>query len=498
MVPALFAQTILELKPVTALPGSWNLQVNVPSGTLFTVQSSPDLSEWSDLVTDQVGTGEPQTVSLTGITGGGRRFFRLAGPSEPGVYTLEPRTALPDEAARGRMLYISTGQSLAFGGEGLPLLSKTQPYSNLTFGGGPRAFSTQWGTAAPLVEFDGSAPAVDWWDGTNRGETPCSGACNGWMYLANKWDKLDHTATGYHWFAFTNGRGDKLSSLLPGTRPYQELYLPMLAASKSLADAAALRTAVYTIAFRQGESDSTGKISQAEYTGNLDIFRNAALTDAAASTGQAFKPLFIAWQPQVATITNPNIALAMWEASRKSDDMVLAGPEYYFPSKVGLYFTAGGYRTAGRYDAKISWLWFHEKKRWRPLEPVSCTVKAAVVNIRYRVPMPPLRIDTTTIGEVEQKGFHVKDADSAANPITVTAVAIEGPDGIRLTCSRAVDAATYEIRYGLDHNRPASPMTPLASSGAGCVRDSDNFEIEGETLPNWCVQFSLNPSTFQN
>ncbi len=39
-------------------------------------------------------------------------------------------------------------------------------------------------------------------------------------------------------------------------------------------------------------------------------------------------------------------------------------------------------------------------------------------------------------------------------------------------------------------------MTPLDRSGAGCIRDSDSFEIEGETLPNWSVQFLLKPSTF--
>ncbi|HDT0389796.1 TPA: hypothetical protein QIB15_004901, partial [Klebsiella aerogenes] len=116
------------------------------------------------------------------------------------------------------------GQSLAAGRDGIPLLSTTQPFSNLTYIGGTRGGglnAQDFSASKPLVE-DSINPAPD--GGTNRGETVCSGAANYASlsaYVENGIDPASHVI-----FASSAGKsGAPIGDLKKGTAWYNEQFM---------------------------------------------------------------------------------------------------------------------------------------------------------------------------------------------------------------------------------------------------------------------------------
>lgn len=119
--------------------------------------------------------------------------------------------------------FVFDGQSLGIGATATTILSTYQPYFNVTFGTGPRMDSAPV-SVIPLVE-QFNSPASD--GGTDRGETPCSGAANyasRAMMLENGINPKDHVI-----FCSAAGHGgyriDQLERAQHGMSFYSTMFL---------------------------------------------------------------------------------------------------------------------------------------------------------------------------------------------------------------------------------------------------------------------------------
>ena len=164
------------------------------------------------------------------------------------------------------------GQSLSIGAKGTPVISTTQPYSNITFNGGPRAAGGDYSAFKPLVEDALTAPD----GGTDRGETPCSGAAN----YATTLRALDGLPpSGHVILASTAGLGgSRITQLNKGTSWYSTRLLPHITNAKALNADHALQA----FAWVQGEQDAlTGvQTPYAAYRAALEQLQADIETDA--------------------------------------------------------------------------------------------------------------------------------------------------------------------------------------------------------------------------
>lgn len=163
-------------------------------------------------------------------------------PSSDAIQLTEP---IQEKSVNHILFY---GQSLSVGASAGAVISSTQPYSNITFNGGPRAWDgSTWdfGAFKPLVE-DAVSPAPD--GASNRAETPCSGAAN----YASTLLAIDGVAPSDHIvLASTAGHGGyRINQLEKGSAWYSNLI-----AHVTGAQALNSNHAVHALCWLQGEND---------------------------------------------------------------------------------------------------------------------------------------------------------------------------------------------------------------------------------------------------
>lgn len=372
------------------------------------------------------------------------------------------------------------GQSLSVGAAAGSLISTTQPYSNITFNGGPRAWNgTTWDFSAfkPLVE-DAVSPAPD--GSTNRAETSCSGAAN----YASTLLAVDGVAPADHVIlASTAGHGGyRISYLEKGTAWYLNLLAHVTGAHSLNAD-----HAVHALCWLQGENDISYPTSYSTYRAKLEQLQADFEDDVQAATGQTHPVYLLTYQVSYSAQTNKAMALAQLDLAQKSDRFFLATPTYHIPHAAdNVHLTAIGYKWIGAYFGRAyAALARGEQPQW--LNPRSATVRGAECRVRFDVPQGPMVLDDVNLAVTTDHGFKVLDNGS---PATVSAVEVDGRDVV-ITLS-AAPSGPVVVRYGLDYLGTGLSIT---NGGSGNLRDStpDVINISGSDRHLWhvCPAFEL-------
>lgn len=365
------------------------------------------------------------------------------------------------------------GQSLSIGANSGPVISTSQPYSNVTFNGGPRAWNgTTWdfGAFKALVE-DAVSPAPD--GGTDRRETPCSGAAN---FASTLMAQRGVQPSSHVVLASTAGRGGyRINQLNKGT----SWYLNLIA---HVNGARALNTdyAVHAVCWLQGEND-VNVTNYSTYRASLAALQDDTEADIKAITGQTSPVYMITYQVSFGAAVSKDVALAQLDLAQNDDKIFFASPTYRFPPAAdGVHLTAIGYKLLGAYFGRAYEAISRGKKpQW--LNPKSATIRGSQIRIRFDVPQQPLTLDQLNLAVTTNNGFKVLDGVSTAS---ISSMSTSGSDVVINLSS--VPSGTVTVRYGLDYLGSGLAITDGAS---GNLRDStsDTMVISGTTFTLWHV-----------
>jgi hypothetical protein len=374
---------------------------------------------------------------------------------------------------------LSTGQSLSVGAQGAPALSTEQPYDNLMFSGGVAA-TTALTEFAPLVE--GVDPAV---------ETMSSAFANFVTQMARD-EVLVSQPVGeqtHDVLVTLHGLGGTAYvGLAKGTPPYAN-GMAQLAAAAALTQSQSLSHVVRAVTTVHGESDHVA--DNPSYEANLVEWQADYEADVRATTNQT-EPVPML-QTQMSSWTHygedtSQIPAAQLSASENHpDSIILVGPKYamaYAPD--GVHLTNEGYQHMGEYYAKAYRRVVLEGRRWYPLAPLDISRTGAIITVTFRVPEPPLVLDTELVSDPGSFGFEYVDGSGA--PPAIASVTLTAPDTVTITLESEPTGTAERLRYAFTGvgGQGAGPTT----GPRGNLRDSDaTVSPHGYPLYNWCVHF---------
>ncbi|PYE80569.1 hypothetical protein [Pseudoroseicyclus aestuarii] len=175
--------------------------------------------------------------------------------------------------------------------------------------------------------------------------------------------------------------------------------------------------------------------------------------------------------------------LAQLHASERHPDMILVGPKYAYDYIDWAHIDAPSTRLHGEYFAK-AYKGVRTGRGWHPLSPASISCRANRLHVEFRVPEPPLVLDTDTIPDPGWFGFHLSDPAASIRGIRIaSATSLE----IDLTAPPAPGSIlSYALHNGV------SGTSGRMTGARGCLRDSDATRsvFTGQAMPNWCVAFA--------
>jgi hypothetical protein len=378
------------------------------------------------------------------------------------------------------------GQSNALGIQCRPPISTTQPYSNITFGGGPRSTGPTGdnpglNTVKPLIE-DTVAGYVD--VAAKVGETPCSGMANTLSERATltaciaPQDFVILASTAAH-------GGYEIAELQKGSDWYP-LLLEHIAAGIALSPSSYSCPLVWYI---QGERDAVLGSSYAYYLDRLKKLQRDIQADVRAITGQKAPVYLIVIQTaQLQTTTGAAIAQAQYQASLDVREIILAAPMYHLARFIdGLHLTAPGARQIGAYIGEIANSLIALKRVPQKWRCVAAVARGTTLKVKMAAPVLPLVIDTAALAATTNFGFKVQDA---AGAVAIYDIAIEGDDIISMSLARALGSSPV-LRYARDYMASSGPN--IAGGASGNLRDGNpaTVTLGGDVVPLWtpCPSF---------
>ena len=408
---------------------------------------------------------------------------------------------------------LSTGQSNATANSANPVLTTTQPYTNIMFNAGPHVGANPT-SFIPLIE------------GDNNVETMASGMANRVTQFAldtfefgvrpgypTKHDVLvsNHARSGWTYWCLRKGGCTYKAPPVPFADA-----MGQVARAKILASAAAKTYVVRAVTTIHGESEHTSYCGCTtppqnpefpidgtdgtfrtirDYADGLIEWQRDYETEVKAITGQAEPvPLFVS---QISGWNNsrysrvPNFQLDAHK--RSAGKVILIGASYPFQFRTDcLHFTADSQRRLGEYFAKVYAKVVFQGEAWEPVRPRQITRAGNVITVRYHVPAPPLVLDTVRVTNPGQFGFEYVDSNGE---IAITNVVVSAPDTVTLTLASTPTGTGKKLRYA-QNQIPRScvgPGTLNAGGARGNVRDSDGtVSRHGYDLHNWGIIFDEN------
>ncbi|MGE8162774.1 hypothetical protein ACQKRQ_21750 [Paraburkholderia sp. NPDC080076] len=478
---------------LTALPETYNTQVdgNHASVVVQNVDGRPG-SRIQFVLASSAGGWAVQKVSAASALSATTIFDASQAGSGDG--RIEPAYSawIPHGAAPWDITHvISYGQSLSQGFFNKPVLSTRQRYSSLRFNGGVRA---QDGVQSEGVEvaYKQFVPLVEtqWGD---KAETPTSGTLNMAMQLIEQENLQSHADLPYRFIGSAPGEGSMDIATLSAPGRYYSQLLRDIAQGKRLADAQGKTYGVGAITWTQGEADDSSQTSIPTYIAKLRSLRADVDRDAKALTGQKQDVEMITYQ--VATHRHfdqqyPHIALALLEASHEDPHIHLAVPMYLFRYLDGGHTDNRSTEWMGAYYGLVLKRILIDKQTWTPLEPLNWRREGTTAVLRFNVPAPPLRWDTTQVAGNSDYGFSLRLPSGDLLPIQ--SVSITGPDEVSIMAKSPIPAGTH-IEYAFNGVGVAGsrygPRGNLRDSQGDVIRFNDGRE--SMRLDNWCVIFDV-------
>jgi len=430
---------------------------------------------------------------------------------------------------------ISTGASDSVANGASPTITKTQPFTNLSFNVGVMTGRGTPGNPAGACNGIGCTqyenpndfiPLIE--DDRFLGfkvETMSSGLANqASVFATGYFAKVGLPYTSHDVLVSVHGRSGVAMSCLwkvycdyeanPGyLSPFGEGMMQVQSA-KTIAAAKGKTYVVRAVTIIHGQSDHDSR--ETELIGNGVPTYAAALikmqqeyeTSVQAITGQAEPvPLFVSQfgsftagpidtQNNVITSVIPVRQLAAHVQAKGK--IFVVTPNYPFQHYPDCnHYHNYSERRLGAYFAKAYNRVIVEGVPWEPLRPISITRANNVLTIKYHVPVPPMVLDTTRVLNPGNYGFTFQDSTASAS---ITSVALAGPDTVTLTLSNAPTGANPKLRYAL--NMPTVNQCPGPTfGGRGNFRDSDptvpdyndnnGADDQPQPLFNWSVAYEL-------
>jgi hypothetical protein len=372
---------------------------------------------------------------------------------------------------------LSTGQSLAIGGLGAPVLSKKQNYENLMFGKGLLGYGTgKQNQLSPLVE--------QFWETMSSGLSSIASQ----LYITPYNNSGSSPKNKHNLLVSVHAQpGLPYALLKKGTQPFstgmnQFRLAQLIAATQNKSHVIRCVTCVH------GETDHTF------YNSNYakDLIEWQADYEAEIQTRGQTEPVpmlhsqmssFTSYQSKTSVIPGQQLAVSVTNPRK----LPLVMPKYFLEYRDGVHLTSEAYRQMGEYYGKVYNHVILEGATWEPLRPVRLSRTGAVISVRFHVPEPPLVLDTTLVSDPGDYGFEY--ADNSGSQPTIKSVRLVDEDTVEITLSSvpktgAISVLTYAF-YGKS-GAPAGPRT----GARGCLRDSDLTPSRNNSpLFNWAVHF---------
>ncbi|MEE2888354.1 MAG: hypothetical protein VX951_13065 [Planctomycetota bacterium] len=368
---------------------------------------------------------------------------------------------------------LSGGQSLAMGGLGTPVLSKTQNYKNCMFDAGLRSQSTR---LAPLVE--------------NYWETMSSGMSN----TISELHKLQYNNNGSQppqthdvLVSIHAQPGSAYTQLKRGTPAFTD-GMNQHRLAQFIVDSQSKNYTVRCVTIVHGEEDHQRinyqyskdlvewqkdyetEVQRRGQTRPIPMLHTQLSSFTSFSTSWSFIPR----EQLIASVANP----------RK---IPLVGPKYIFEYIDGIHLLSTAYRRMGEYYGKVYSHIFLEGGTWEPLRPLSIKQNGASIRVRFHVPEPPLVLDTSAVKDPGNFGFNYQD--SSTSPPSIKSVSLVDEDTVEIQLSAIPSPAA--VKYlGYAWNGISGAKSGPVTGARGNLRDSDSTpSIYKTALHNWCVHF---------
>jgi hypothetical protein len=428
-----------------------------------------------------------------------------------------PPDGQPGEPEQPRVPYqhfdvnhvLSTGQSNSVAHEGRPVLSTSQPYSNVMFDVGimtsgvcEREGCRVYQKPTKLV------PLVDGDTFWYPVETMSSGLANETSKIAKEVYKLPK----HDLLVSLAGRNGLTYWCLRrgGCNWLDQSYLNSFDESMrqvddgmALSKAAGKSYVVRAVTAIHGESDDFAYATNTQEFPldgsdgtfqSLKTYADALLewqrdfeTEVQKKTGQTIPvPLLFSQHSGWNDIATSAVAGYQYEAHVRSKGkavLVTAGYPLSWHDDCR-HYSNHGERQLGEYFAKVYGHIVLGGEHWEPVHPKSTTFADGVLTAKFHVPNPPLVFDTERVTNPGNYGFEV--TDGAGAKLTISDIALAGPD----TVTMKVSGKPAHLRYAMT----AVPHTcPGPTQGArGNLRDSDTTPSQyGYSLFNWAVHFDV-------
>lgn len=423
-------------------------------------------------------------ILVTGLENGTSYDFRVsttttAGESEPA--TVSSVTPLDGAIHTSNNQILSTGQSLAEGSYAFPVLSTSQPYSNMMLNSSRTAL-------IPLVE---PITGGESW----TGETISSALANMVTALA---EPIVPNYTSI--VSLSANSGTAYTGIKQGTPTYTEALLNV-AKAKELSLAQNKTLIVRAVTVIHGETDEYTPTSANQYEQYLVEWQNDYENDARAITGQE-EPVLL-FTDQMSSWTSfgspvPHVALGQYAAAKNNPDkIIMVTPKYIFDSVDWMsHMTNYSQRRLGEYYAKVYKKVVIDGEEWKPLMPEEIILYGNVIHARFHVPVGPLVFDTNAVLAQTNYGFEYSDGFYSAY---ITGVQIISPDTVEITLSQVPTGPNPRLRYAYSGSVGAWTGSHIAGAARGNLRDSDMTEAMyqdnavpaymGNYLHNWALTF---------
>lgn len=418
-----------------------------------------------------------------------------------------------------------TGQSNSVSNSGRPVITKTQPYTNIMFntgtmpmmgnksnpnggcdGNGCTTFQAPT-SFVPLVEGDGFFNSLD------GVETISAAAANAasfaflgkiavddpWIPKGRPHDVLTtlHGRSGNtYWCLRKGGCNYKQGYLAPFDQALMEV-----SSAKSLAATLGKSYVVRGVFVIHGESDhysytagvqefplpsSDGKSILKDYADALIEWQKDYESSVKLITGQTEPiPLFVSQISGWNDARTSALANMQLDAHIRSDGkVILAGPSYALQMNQQdcLHYTALGEGQLGEMFARAYSQTIFEGVSWSPVYPKSAVRTGRTITIKFHVPTPPLVIDTQKVAFAANFGF-----ESSAGPIQ--SVEIASPTEVKIVLTTE---PVGKSRLSYAQNQPVPGCAATPNGARGNIRDSNSSaSVKGFDQSNWSAHFDI-------
>jgi hypothetical protein len=382
----------------------------------------------------------------------------------------------------------STGQSLSLGSLGTPVLSTSQPYSNVqSYSGGftPLTASLQ-GTEVPLV--------------AAANEITHMSPGTGYVVEAS-WHGVGGTA-----YSGLKKTASSCTSFTPPTYNVSCAYNELLyyANNAKVKAAAASRAWSFNaVSVTHGETDELNGVTASQYKGFLDEWQSTTQSDINVIRGGSnVLPFFLdqhsSWTDPVGggSHTVPHVALGQWQAARDYFGRIyMVGPKYQYAYADGTHLTNSSYRLLGEMIGKAMYTVLIKGEQWKPLSPRTITRSGTTLTARFWVPAGSLAFDTTTVSNKGNcKGFEF--VDDSGNTYTCTAT-IASSDTISIVLNTTPTGTTGSMKLRYAYTGTAGAAAGGSTAAHGNVRDNDTATgLAGDHLYDWLITFEESSENF--